>query len=66
MIIRPERTEDIASIRALTNAAFVGVAHSSQADGAIVDALRSAGALAVSLVAERDGSIISHVGFRPS
>ena len=65
MIIRPEGPEDVASIRALTNAAFAGVAHSSQTEGAIIDALRSAGALAVSLVAERDGSIIGHVGFSP-
>ena len=65
MIIRPEVPQDIPSIRTLTDAAFVGVEHSSQTEGAIVDALRDAGALTVSLVAERDGSVIGHVGFSP-
>lgn len=65
MIIRPENPKDISSIRALTEAAFVGVEHSSQTEGAIVDALRAADALTLSLVAERDGSIIGHVGFSP-
>lgn len=66
MIIRPEEPEDSLAIRALTDAAFVGVEHSSQTEGAIVDALRAADALAISLVAEKDGSIIGHVAFSPS
>lgn len=65
MIIRPEKPEDSLAIRALTDAAFVGVEHSSQTEGAIVDALRAADALAMSLVAEQDGSIIGHVAFSP-
>lgn len=65
MIIRPETPEDTASIRTLTDAAFIGVEHSSQTEGAIVDALRAADALTVSLVAEKDGSIVGHVGFSP-
>jgi putative acetyltransferase len=65
MIIRPEAPQDIPSIRTLTDAAFVGVEHSSQTEGAIVDALRDAGALTVSLVAELDGSVVGHVGFSP-
>lgn len=65
MIIRPEASQDIPYIRTLTDAAFVGVEHSSQTEGAIVDALRDAGALTVSLVAELDGSVIGHVGFSP-
>lgn len=65
MIIRPEASQDIPYIRTLTDAAFVGVEHSSQTEGAIVDALRDAGALTVSLVAEQDGSVIGHVGFSP-
>ncbi|WP_428156165.1 GNAT family N-acetyltransferase [Brevundimonas sp.] len=65
MIIRPETPADVAFIRSLTDAAFVGVEHSSQTEGAIVDALRRAGALSLSLVAEQDGAIIGHVGFSP-
>jgi len=65
MIIRPETSDDIPAIRALTEAAFVGVEHSSQTEGAIVDALRKAGALSLSLTAEQGGLIIGHVGFSP-
>lgn len=65
MIIRSETPDDISFIRALTDAAFVGIEHSSQTEGAIVDALRKAGALSPSLVAEQGGSIIGHVGFSP-
>lgn len=65
MIIRSERPADVPHIRTLTDAAFAGVEHSSQTEGAIVDALRAANALSVSLVAEQDGSIIGHVGFSP-
>ncbi|MXO63389.1 GNAT family N-acetyltransferase [Altererythrobacter oceanensis] len=63
MIIRPEAAEDIHSIRKLTNAAFLGVEHSSQTEGAIVDALREAAALSLSLVAEKGSSILGHIGF---
>lgn len=65
MLIRPERAADTSAIRSLTDTAFEGVEHSSQTEGAIVDALRRAGALTLSLVAERDGRIIGHVAFSP-
>jgi putative acetyltransferase len=65
MIVRPETPADTVSIRAVTDDAFIGVEHSSQTEGAIVDALRNAGALSLSLVAEQGGSIIGHVGFSP-
>ncbi len=65
MMIRPEKPADISAIRSLTEAAFVGVEHSSQTEAAIVDALRDAGALALSLVADRDGQIVGHVAFSP-
>lgn len=64
-MIRPETSADIPSIRSLTNAAFEGVEHSSQTEGAIVDALRNDGALVVSLVAEQDSLVVGHVGFSP-
>lgn len=65
MIIRPEALKDSLAIRTLTNAAFMGVEHSSQTEGAIVDALRAADALAMCLVAEQDGLVIGHVAFSP-
>ncbi len=65
MVIRDEAPSDGASIRSLTDAAFLGAEHSSGTEGAIVDALREAGALAVSLVAGRDGTAVGHVAFSP-
>jgi putative acetyltransferase len=65
MRIRPEIPADAAAIRSVTEAAFKGAEHSSQTEAAIVDALRDSGALAISLVAERDGAIIGHVAFSP-
>lgn len=66
MIIRAERPDDRPSIRALTAAAFADVEHSRQTEVAILDALSAAGALTLSLVAERDGQIIGHVAFSPA
>ena len=60
MIIRPERRGDIDRIRAVHDAAFGG-----EAEGRLVDALRAAGKLVVSLVAERDGEVVGHIGFSP-
>lgn len=65
MMIRPEALADTSSVRSLTDAAFDGVEHSSQTEGAIVDALRQAGALTISLVAEQHDLIIGHVAFSP-
>jgi len=65
MIIRSELAADISSIRQLTDAAFRDVAYSSQTEGAIVDALRLAGVLTLSLVAEQNGMIVGHVAFSP-
>ena len=65
MIIRAETPADTSSIRWLTAAAFKEAEHSSQTEGAILDALRQAGALTPSLLAERDRRIIGHVAFSP-
>jgi putative acetyltransferase len=63
--IRPEQPGDPGAIRALTTAAFAGAAHSSGAEAGIVDALRTDGALAMSLVADDGGQVIGHVAFSP-
>jgi putative acetyltransferase len=65
MIIRPERDGDASAIRAVTAAAFKDAPHSSGTEVAIVDALRDAGALTLSLVAEEQDRIIGHVAFSP-
>lgn len=63
MEIRWECPEDVDAIRTLTTAAFKDAPHSSQTEAAIVDALRKARALTVSLVAVDDGAIVGHVAF---
>jgi putative acetyltransferase len=65
MNIRAEIPEDAAIIRAITSAASEGAPHSSGTEAAIVDALRAAGALTVSLVAVQNGEIVGHVAFSP-
>lgn len=66
VLIRPETPADPAAISALTTAAFAGAEHSSGTEAAIVDALRAAGALSLSLVAEdEEGRIIGHAAFCP-
>ncbi|MBO6506453.1 MAG: N-acetyltransferase [Kordiimonadaceae bacterium] len=65
MNIRAERPEDQTTIHALTAAAFAGVPYSDQTEPAIVDALRAAGALSLSLVAEEDGKLLGHIAFSP-
>jgi len=63
--IRAEEAGDAEAIRVLTTAAFAGAAHSSGREAAIVDELRAAGALSVSLVAEEAGVIVGHAAFSP-
>lgn len=65
MWIRWEKPEDIADIRYVTEAAFMPVAHSNQTEADVIDALRAAGALTISLVAIEDDELIGHVAFSP-
>ena len=65
MTLEDERPGDIAVIRALTRAAFEGAPYSDQTEAQIVDALRAAGALTLSLVAALDGEIVGHAAFSP-
>lgn len=65
MKIRAEQPDDVDTIRQLTEAAFENAPHSSQTEAAIVDALREAGVLTLSLVAVEDGKIVGHVAFSP-
>lgn len=61
MHIRAETTADIDAIQRVTTAAFAGAAHSDGNEARIVNALRAAGALVRSLVAESDGQIVGHI-----
>lgn len=61
--IRHEMPADAEAIRAVTKAAFAGLPYSSQTEAAIIDALRAAGAIRLSLVADADGDIVGNVVF---
>ncbi|MCA1399716.1 N-acetyltransferase [Bradyrhizobium sp. BRP56] len=66
MQIRDERPEDAAAISRITAAAFANAPHSSGTEARIVEALRAADALTISLVAvSDDGSIAGHIAFSP-
>ena len=65
VVIRDERSGDENAVRDLTERAFAPMAFSDGSEPAIVDALRQAGNLTISLVAEDDGGIIGHVAFSP-
>jgi putative acetyltransferase len=65
MEIRFEQSEDLAAIRTLTFAAFENAPHSTQTEAAIIDALRAAGALTISLVAVDAEVLVGHVAFSP-
>jgi putative acetyltransferase len=63
--IRPETPGDIAAIEALTEQAFRGLPHSSRTEHHIVNALRRAGRLALSLVAQDEDTPIGHLALSP-
>lgn len=65
MIIRPEKSSDIARIQEITINAFQGHPYSENTEHLIVNALRDVGALTVSLVAEVDGEVVGHMAFSP-
>lgn len=65
MLIRHEVPADIPAIAELTTAAFAKAEHSDGTEAAIVERLRAAGDLALSLVAIEDGELVGHVAFSP-
>ena len=58
--VRPEAPEDAAAIHAVHAASFP-----TDAEARLVDLLRAAGHLSVSLVAEAGGEVVGHVAFSP-
>jgi putative acetyltransferase len=65
MIIRKETTSDIEAITQVTIAAFKTLPISEHTEQFIIKALRAAGALTLSLVAEIDGRVVGHIAFSP-
>jgi putative acetyltransferase len=61
--IRDEQPGDERGIHEVTRRAFETMAFSSKTEHRIVDALRAAGALAVSLVAVKDDQVVAHIAF---
>ena len=65
LLIRNETPADFAAITDVTVAAFRALAVSGQTEHFIVEALRAAKALTISLVAEIDGHVVGHIAFSP-
>ena len=65
MIIRKETVEDIEAITEVTIAAFRTLPISNHTEQFIINALRAADALTVSLVAEIDGRVVGHIALSP-
>ena len=65
IVIRPETSTDISAITEVTVAAFEALEISNHTEQFIIEALRVAKALTVSLVAEVDGRVVGHIAFYP-
>lgn len=63
--LRREAPGDAEAIEAVTIAAFLDAPHTGHTEQFIVRALREAGQLSVSLVAEHEGVIVGHVAISP-
>lgn len=60
LVIRPEKPEDIESIRNINRQAF-----GQENESKLVDKLRDRGVLTISLVAVQDGEVVGHSAFSP-
>jgi putative acetyltransferase len=65
IVIRDETKADVAVITEVTIAAFETMEISNHTEQFIIEALRSAKALTLSLVAEVDGRVVGHIAFSP-
>lgn len=65
VMIRKERPEDAGAIARVVEAAFHNHPYSNQTEHILVERLRAAGALAVSLVAVLDSAVVGHIAFSP-
>ncbi|GAA4501113.1 N-acetyltransferase [Pseudaeromonas paramecii] len=65
LLIRDETPADWEAITAVTEAAFASLEISQHTEQFIIQALRAAGALSVSLVAHIHGQVVGHIAFSP-
>lgn len=65
VLIRNETDADVSAVTELTVAAFKTLDISNHTEQFIIEALRAAGALTISLVAEIGGRVIGHIAFSP-
>jgi len=65
IVIRSETEADVSAITEVTVAAFMTLEISNHTEQFIIEALRAAKALTISLVAEVDGRMIGHIAFSP-
>ena len=65
MILRKETVADIEAITEVTIAAFKNHPISNHTEQFIINALRDANALTISLVAEIEGRVVGHIAFSP-
>jgi putative acetyltransferase len=65
IVIRNEMDDDVSTITEVTIAAFKTLAISNHTEQFIIEALRAADALTVSLVAELNGRVTGHIAFSP-
>lgn len=65
IVIRSETHGDAGAISEVTAAAFATLEISNHTEQFIIEALRAAKALTISLVAEMDGRIVGHIAFSP-
>lgn len=65
IVIRDEMQDDVPAITQVTIEAFKTLEISDHTEQFVIEALRSAGALTVSLVAETDGLVVGHIAFSP-
>lgn len=63
IVVRNETQADYGAITEVTVAAFRTLEISNHTEQFIIEALRSAGALTVSLVADVDGRVVGHIAF---
>lgn len=65
VVVRSETEADVPTIAEVTVAAFMTLEISNKTEQYVVEALRAAGALTVSLVAEVDDRVVGHIAFSP-
>lgn len=65
VVIRDETDADVSAITEVTIAAFQTLEISHKTEQYIIEALRAARALTVSLVAEVEGRVVGHIAFSP-